>query len=247
MEKFKNKVVVVTGGNSGIGYATAKEFIGQGAKVIITGRRKDALEKAAAEIGAIPIVADQAHIEDIDLLCRTVEKQFAKVDILFVNAGILGTMGLIENQSPENFDQVMDINVRGAYFTLSKFIPLLKDGASVVILSSNTAIMHNPHSSIYQASKAALSSIAKTAAAELAPRKIRVNTVRPGPIKTPILSKAGLNEATLQGIQENLLNEIPLKATGEPADVAKLVRYFCEDSASYITGAEIIMDGGMSL
>lgn len=248
MNKFKDKVAIVTGGNSGIGYATAKEFIAQGAKVIITGRRKDAVEKAAQEIGAVPFVADQANLQDTDLLCKEVEKQFGKVDILFINAGITGTMGLIENQSPENFDNVMNINFRGAYFTLSKFIPLLNDGASVVILSSNTSITYKPHSSIYQASKAALSSIAKTAAAELAPRKIRVNLVSPGPIKTDIIAKSGFDEATVSSIKAHLINEeIPLRKMGEPEDVAKLVSYFCEDSASYITGAEVFMDGGMSL
>lgn len=248
MSKLNNKVTVITGGNSGIGYAAAKEFITQGAKVIITGRRKEAVETAAQEIGAIPFVADQANLQDTGLLCKEIEKQFGKVDILFINAGITGKTTLIENQSPENFDAVMNINFRGAYFVLSKFIPLLNDGASVVILSSNTALMHKPNSSIYQASKAALSSIAKTAAAELAPRKIRVNTVSPGPIKTDIIAKSGFDEATVNSIKSHLINEaIPLRKMGEAEDVAKLVTYLCEDGASFITGAEIIMDGGMTL
>ena len=247
MDKFKNKRVIVTGGNSGIGYAAAKEFIAQGAKVIITGRRRAAIDKAARDIGAVPFLADQASLDDIDGLCKAVEKQFGKVDILFINAGITGTLGPIELADPANFDNVMNINVRGAYFTLSKLIPLLNDGASVVILSSNTAVMHHPNSSIYQASKAALSSIAKTAAAELASREIRVNTVSPGPTKTTIMSKAGLDEATLQHINTRLIDEIPLRKMGEPGDVAKLVSYLCEDSATFITGAEIIVDGGMTL
>ncbi|WP_080903987.1 glucose 1-dehydrogenase [Parabacteroides sp. Marseille-P3160] len=248
MEQLKNKIALITGGNSGIGYATAKEFISQGAKVIITGRRKEAIEKAAQEIGAIAFVADQANLQHTDLLRNEVENQFGKVDILFINAGIMGTLELIENQTAENYDNVMNINVRGAYFTLSKLIPLLNDGASVVMLSSNTAIMHSPNSSIYQASKAALNSIAKTAAAELAPRRIRVNLVSPGPIKTDIIAKSGFNEATVKSIKDHLVNEaIPLKKMGEPEDVAKLVRYLCEESANYITGAEIIIDGGMTL
>ena len=247
MNTFKNKVAVVTGGNSGIGFATAKEFAEQGAEVIITGRRKDALERAASVIGALPIVADQANIDEIEALKKEVEKQFGKIDILFINAGVTGTLGSIEEASVENFDQVMDINFRGAYFTLSKFIPILNDGASVVILSSNTAVMHNPNSSIYQASKAALSSVAKTAAAELASRKIRVNTVSPGPIKTEILAKAGFDEETLKIIDERVMNSIPLRRKGEAEEVAKMVRYFCEEQAGFITGAEVIMDGGMSL
>ncbi len=135
MNTFKNKLAIVTGGNSGIGYATAKELIAKGAKVIITGRRKEAIEKAAEELGAIPFAADQGKLEDIESLKTAVENQYGKVDILFINAGITGTLGSIENMSAENFDQVMNINFRGAYFTLSKFIPILKDGASVVFLS----------------------------------------------------------------------------------------------------------------
>lgn len=247
MKSFENKIAVVTGGNSGIGYATAKELIAQGATVVITGRRKDAIEKAAHELSAIPFVADQANLQDIVLLCMEVERQFGKVDILFINAGITGTMNLIENSGVENFDQVMDINFRGAYFTLSKFIPLLNDGASVVMLSSIVANMNKPYSSVYQASKAALNSIAKTAAAELAPRKIRVNIVSPGPHKTEIMTKAGLDDTTVQSIKERLTSEIPLKKMGEPEDVAKLVAYLCDENANFITGAEVIVDGGMTL
>ncbi|WP_298734196.1 SDR family oxidoreductase [uncultured Chitinophaga sp.] len=247
MSTLINKVAIVTGGNSGIGYATAKEFVAQGATTIITGRRKEAVEKAAQEIGAIPFVADQANLQDLDLLKKEVEDQFGKVDILFINAGITGTLGLIENAGVENFDQVMNINFRGAYFTLSKFIPLLNDGAAVVFLSSIVASTHRPNSSVYQASKAALNSIAKTAAAELAPRKIRVNIVSPGPHKTEVLNKAGLDQTTIQNIQEQLINDIPLKKMGDAEDIAKLVAYFCGESANFTTGAELIVDGGMTL
>ncbi len=248
MSKFNHKVAIVTGGNSGIGYATAKELIAEGAKVIITGRRKDAIEKAADELGAIPFVADQGNLEDIETLKTEIENQFGKVDILFINAGITGTLGSIENMNSENFDNVMNINLRGAYFTLSKFIPLLNDGASVVFLSSNVASTYKPNSSVYQASKAALNSIAKTAAAELAPRKIRVNIVSPGPTKTEIMTKAGLDVETLKGINEWLINEIPLKKMGTPEDVAKAVVYLSDNNmASFMTGTEILMDGGMIL
>ncbi|ANI88489.1 short-chain dehydrogenase [Arachidicoccus ginsenosidimutans] len=247
MNTLHEKIALVTGGNSGIGYATAKELIAQGAKTIITGRRKDAVEKAAQEMGAIPFVADQANLQDTDLLFEAIKNQFGKIDILFINAGITGSLMPIENMSVENFDSVMNINFRGAYFTLSKFIPLLNDGASVVVLSSIVASTYKPNSSVYQASKAALNSIAKTAAAELAPRKIRVNLVSPGPHKTEIMSKSGLDETTLKSIQERLIGAIPLKKMGDAGDVAKLVAYLCGDSANFITGAEIIVDGGMTL
>ncbi|WP_291886782.1 SDR family oxidoreductase [Chryseobacterium sp.] len=248
MNKFNNKLAIVTGGNSGIGYATAKELLAEGAKVIITGRRKEAVERAAEELGAISFVADQAKLEDIDALKKEVENQYGKVDILFINAGITGGLIPIENMSVENFDNVMNINFRGAYFTLSKFIPLLNDGASVVVLSSIVASTYKPNSSVYQASKAALNSIAKTAAAELAPRKIRVNMVSPGPTKTEIMNKAGLDENTLSGLTDYLINEIPLKKMGTAEDVAKLVTYLSDDAhSSFITGTEIIVDGGMVL
>lgn len=248
MNTFNNKLAIVTGGNSGIGYATAKELIAEGAKVIITGRRKEAVEKAAGELGAIPFVADQANLDDIDALKKEVENQYGKVDILFINAGITGTLGSIENMNPENFDNVMNINFRGAYFTLSKFIPLLNDGASVVFLSSNVATTYRPNSSIYQASKAGLNSIAKTAAAELAPRKIRVNIVSPGPTKTEIMTKAGLDEKTLEGLDAWLTDQIPLKKMGTAEDVAKAVVYLSNNNvASFMTGTEILIDGGMIL
>lgn len=243
---LKNKIAIITGGNSGIGFATAKEMIANGATVIITGRRKEAIEKAAQEIGAIPFVADQAIVQDVDGLTRLIEKQFGKIDILFINAGITGDPSLIENAGEENFNAVMNINFKGAYFTLSRFVPLLNEGASVVFLSSNTATMHSPQSSIYQASKAALNSIAKTAAAELAPRKIRVNTVSPGPTRTNVLNSS-YGEATANAIWENLANTVPLKKIGSPVDIAKMVVYLSSENASYITGADFLIDGGMIL
>ncbi|NLR81190.1 SDR family NAD(P)-dependent oxidoreductase [Chitinophaga eiseniae] len=243
---LSNKVAVVTGGNSGIGYATAKELISQGARVIITGRRKEAIERAAQELGAIPFVADQSKLEDIHTLYEAVQGQFGQVDILFINAGITGENTLIAEATEANFDSVMDINFKGAYFTLSKFTPLLKDGASVVFLSSIVASTHQPKSSVYQASKAAVNSVAKTAAAELAPRKIRVNTVSPGPTKTAVLNKLN-DDATAQHIWDHLSTLVPLKKVGIPEDVAKLVAYLCQDAASFITGADFVIDGGITI
>ena len=219
---LKNKIAIVTGGSSGIGFATAKELRQQLATVILTGRRKDAIQEAATEIGAIPFVADQSNTNEINELKKMVAQQFGKVDILFINAGITGNPSLIENASEENFDAVMGINFKGAYFTLSKFIPLLNDGAAVVFLSSNTATMRSPQSSIYQASKAALNSIAKTAAAELASRKIRVNTVSPGPTRTNVLNSS-YGEETANTIWDNLAETVPLKKIGTAEDVAQMV------------------------
>lgn len=244
---LKNKVAVITGGNSGIGLATAKELIAQEAKVLITGRRGEAIEKAAAETGAIPFVADQSSLADIEKLQAELQRRFGTIDILFINAGITGQLGSIAEASVDNFDSVMNINFRGAYFTLSRLIPLLNEGASVVILSSIVASTYHPNSSVYQASKAALNSIAKTAAAELASKDIRVNIISPGPHKTEVMKKSGLDAATLGQINEQLVNAIPLKKMGDPADIGKLVAYLSGPGAGFITGSEIIVDGGMML
>src|SRR6202012_1549966 len=201
MEDLKNKIAVITGGNSGIGYATAQEFKAQGATVIITGRRADAVAKAAAELGVTGIVADQADLAATETLVSQVKVQFEKIDILFINAGIVGTAP-IEQATEALFDSIIGINFKGAYFTLSKFIPLLNDGASVVFLSSNTAHMNGANSSIYSSSKAALNSLMKIAAVELAPRKIRVNSVSPGPIQTEILNKVGFSDDQLKQVKE---------------------------------------------
>ncbi|WP_276479827.1 SDR family oxidoreductase [Paraflavitalea pollutisoli] len=246
MDTLKGKVAVVTGGNSGIGYATAAVLQQQGATVIITGRRKEAIDQAASTLGVTGLVADQGKVAAIEELATSVEKQFGKIDILFVNAGVLGGAD-IEHATESAFDEVMDINFKGAYFTLSRFIPILRDGASVVFLSSNTASMHAANTSIYSSSKAALNSVMKIAAVELAPRKIRVNAVSPGPIETPILSKIGMDEAQLKRLKDNITDRVPLRQFGDPNDVGRMVAHLSGDQSSFITGAEFIMDGGMSL
>ncbi|RDC58210.1 SDR family NAD(P)-dependent oxidoreductase [Pedobacter chinensis] len=246
MTNLQEKKALVTGGNSGIGYAAAKELKAQGAEVIITGRRADAVQKAAAELGVTGLVADQGQLAAIEKLANEVSKKYGKIDILFINAGVL-EMTMIENATEQNFDNIINVNFKGAYFTLSKFIPLLNEGASVVFLSSNTANMSGANSSIYSSSKAAINSLMKIAAIELAPRKIRVNSVSPGPTQTEIMKKVGFSETQLQEVNNWMIDQIPLKKIGTAEDVAKMVAYFSGDAASFITGAEIIMDGGMSL
>jgi NAD(P)-dependent dehydrogenase (short-subunit alcohol dehydrogenase family) len=246
MEALKGKIALVTGGNSGIGYATAKELKEQGADVIITGRRKEAVDKAAAELGVTGMIADQANVAAIEELAIRVGDKYGKLDILFINAGVL-EMTMIEGATEKAFDHVIGVNFKGAYFTLSKFIPLLNDGASVVFLSSNTASMNGVNSSIYSSSKAALNAVMRVAAVELAPRKIRVNSVSPGPTATEILNKVGFDADQLKQVTEWLIERIPLKKIGKAEDVGKMVAYFCGEAASFITGGEIVMDGGMSL
>lgn len=246
MENLKNKVAVVTGGNSGIGYAGAKELKQSGARVFITGRREEALKTAASELDVEYIVADQSKVSDIENLVDKVSETAGKVDILFINAGVLAT-GSIAETTEETFDRVMDINLKGAYFTLSRFIPILNDAASVVFLSSNTASMYNPNSSVYSSGKAALNSIMKIAALELSGRGIRVNAISPGPTETEILKKQGHNEQELKGINDWILERIPLGYMGEAVNVGKMLAYLSGQQSKFITGAEFIMDGGMHL
>jgi NAD(P)-dependent dehydrogenase (short-subunit alcohol dehydrogenase family) len=247
LNSFKNKTAVITGGNSGIGYAAAKEFKERGATVIITGRRKDALDKAAEELGVHSVLADQGSLADIDELAATVKAQYKKVDFLFINAGMTGGVFPIEHGTVANFEEVMNVNARGSYFTLSKFIPLLNDGASVVFLSSIATQVSAPMFSVYSASKAALNAIAKTAALELAARKIRVNIVSPGPTNTNLMSRAGVDPELQHKIYEGIMAKSPLGRKGEPEEIAKTVIHLCEDSSAYITGADIFIDGGMAL
>jgi NAD(P)-dependent dehydrogenase (short-subunit alcohol dehydrogenase family) len=246
MKNLTDKIALVTGGNSGIGYATAKELKEQGATVIVTGRRQEAIDAAAQQLGVTGLVADQGIVSDIEKLAATVKDMFGKLDILFVNAGVLG-MTDIENAKEEMFDYVIGVNFKGAYFTLSKFIPLLNDGASVVFLSSNTASMNGANSSVYSSSKAALNAVMKIAAVELAPRKIRVNAVSPGPIETEILKKVGYSDAELQNVKSWILEHVPLRKMGKASDIGKMVVHLSSSESSFITGAEFLMDGGMSL
>lgn len=246
MSTIKGKIALVTGGNSGIGYATAKELAAKGANVIITGRRKDAVDKAVAELGVTGLIADQAILTDTNALVNEVSQKFGKIDILFINAGI-GAFAPIEQTTEEQFDSVMNVNLKGAYFTLSKFIPHLNDGASVVFLSSNSASMSIPNSSIYASSKLALNSVMKIAALELAPRKIRVNSVSPGPTKTEIMNKFGLEQAVIDQLNEGMISQIPLAKMGIAEDVAKLVVYLSDEASTFITGSEFVIDGGMML
>ena len=243
---LSNKVAVITGGNSGIGFATAKKFKEQGATVIITGRSEERVTQAAAELGVKGIVSDVQDLSSIDRLVEQVKNEFGNVDSLFVNAGVFipSPLGSIEETS---YDYQMGINLKGAIFTLEKFLPILNEGASVINLSSINAYTGMANTAIYAASKAALNSFTRTAATELAPRKIRVNAVNPGPTATAIFGKTGMNEDQIQGMAGALQERIPLKRFGEPEDIANLVCFLASEQSSFITGSEINIDGGTNI
>lgn len=246
MSKLNGKIAVVTGGNSGIGYASAKELKSQGATVIITGRNSEKVAEASQELEVNGIVADVKSLSAIDDLVSQIKSEFWKVDVLFVNAGIFqpAPVGQI---SEEMFDHQMGINFNGALFTTEKFLPILNDGASVINLSSVNAYTGMPNTAVYAASKAALNSYTRTAATELAPRKIRINSVNPGPVSTPIFGKTGMEEEQLNGFAQAMQNRIPLKRFGQPEDIAKLVSFLASDDASFITGSEYNIDGGINI
>jgi NAD(P)-dependent dehydrogenase (short-subunit alcohol dehydrogenase family) len=242
MLSYKNKVAVITGGNSGIGYATAKTLREAGAHVIITGRRKEAVERAAQELHVYGVVANQSVLSDIEKLAATVAQRFGKVDILLINAGVT-KFAPIELMTESMFNEIMDVNFKGAYFTLSKFIPGLNDNASVILLSSTSATISPPSASVYAASKAALNAVMKIAALELASRKIRVNSVSPGPVATAIMNKLGLDKS----IEEQMIDSIPLGRLGNPGEVADLITFLSGENATFITGSNFLIDGGQSV
>ena len=245
MGRLQGKVAVVTGGNSGIGLATAKRFQEEGAQVVISGRSKQTLDDAIKAIGngAVAIQADVSQLAELDRLYREVSERFGKIDVLFVNAGI-AKFAPISDTSESTYDEQFDTNIKGAYFTLQKAIPLLNDGASVILNTSVVSIKGNSNTSAYSATKAALRSLARTAAAELVGRGIRVNAVAPGPIVTPIFGKTGLPQETVDEFAKEIIEKVPMRRFGQPEEVAATVAFLASNDASYITGVELNVDGG---
>ncbi|MET0647498.1 MAG: SDR family oxidoreductase [Pyrinomonadaceae bacterium] len=245
--KLEGKVAIVTGGNSGIGLATAKEFSREGARVVITGRDARTLAEAAREIGGevLALRSDSSSLADIDELFAAVKGKYGRVDVLFVNAGV-GKFAPVEETDEELFDQIMDINFKGAYFTIKKALPLLADGASVVLNASVVAHVGLPNSSVYSASKAALLSLARTLSADLIGRGIRVNAVSPGPVETPIFGRMGLPPETRDETLKGLREQVPLGRFGRPEEIARTVVFLASSDSSFLVGAEIVADGGVT-
>ena len=246
MKRLDGKVAVVTGGNSGIGLATAKRFQEEGAKVAISGRSKQTLDEAVKTIGngVVAVQSDVSKLADLDKLYAEVARKLGKIDVLFVNAGVAKFAPLAET-SESIYDEQFDINIKGAYFTIQKALPFLNDGASIILNTSVAGSTGNEATSAYSATKAALRSLARTAAAELVARGIRVNAVAPGPIVTPIFGKTGLPTEAVDELAKSFLAHVPMKRFGQPEEVASTVAFLASRDASYITGVEINVDGGI--
>jgi NAD(P)-dependent dehydrogenase (short-subunit alcohol dehydrogenase family) len=246
MKRLEGKVAVVTGGNSGIGLATAKRLQEEGAKVAIAGRSRKTLDDAVRAIGngVVAVQADVAKLTDVDKLYAEVSKKLGKIDVLFVNAGVAKFAPLSET-SEGGYDEVFNINIKGAYFTIQKALPFLNDGASIILNTSVVDSKGFEGASAYSATKAALRSLARTAAAELVGRGIRVNAVAPGPIVTPIIERTGLPKEAIDQFEKETVAKVPMKRFGQPEEVAGAVAFLASQDASYITGVEINVDGGL--
>ncbi|MDF0489769.1 glucose 1-dehydrogenase [Sphingomonas sp. H39-1-10] len=244
---FQDKVVVVTGGTSGIGLATAKAFADAGASVFVTGRRQDALDAAVKTIGGrvTGVRGDMSVLADIDRLYDAVQQQHAQIDVVFANAGG-GTFAPLGAITEDQYESTFATNVKGTLFTVQKALPLLRDGGAIVLTASTAGVSGTPAFSVYGATKAAVRSFARNWVLDLKDRHIRVNAVSPGPIDT-----AGLNELfgggeQADGVKAQLTQMIPSGRVGEPEEVAKAVLFLASDDASFINGIELFVDGGMT-
>jgi len=248
LKRLENQVAVITGGNSGIGLATAKAFIEEGAKVVIFGRDQKSLDATAETLGenAIAVKGDVTSDVDLDNLYVTTTKRFGKVDIIFANAGVAEFIPL-DAIPDEHIDKLFDINVKGVLKTVKCSLSSLNDNASIVLTTSgaNTIAMEGG-ASVYSATKAAVRSFARTFSRELIDRGIRVNAVSPGPISTPIFGRMGLPEEVADNIEDQLATLVPLKRAGKPSEIADSVVFLASKESSYIVGAELVVDGGQT-
>jgi len=243
--KLQNKVAVITGGNSGIGLAAAREFKAQGASVVIAGRDEATLFEAARELGGdtLAVRADVSRLADIDLLVSRVKEKFGRIDVLFANAGIAQFAPSIETDEA-SFDRMMDVNVKGLFFTVTKSFPLLSKGASILLTSSVVHDKGLPGTSAYAATKAAVRSLARTFAAEYVGAGIRVNSLSPGPIETPILDRERSPEEAAK-MKASFIEANPMKRMGTVDEMAKAALFLASSDSSYITGVDLKADGGM--
>jgi NAD(P)-dependent dehydrogenase (short-subunit alcohol dehydrogenase family) len=247
MKKLEEKVAVITGGNSGIGLATAQRFVEEGAHVFITGRRQTELDAAVKQIGdnVTGIHSDVSNLADLDQLYATVKQQKGRIDILFANAGVaeFAPLGTI---TEDLFDKTFNINVKGLLFTVQKALPLFQDGGSIILNASIASLKGFEANSVYSATKAAIRSFARTWTVDLKHRKIRVNAISPGPIDTPGFRGLMHTAEQLEQFKASVVATVPLGRMGSPDEVAKVVLFLASDDSSYVTGIELFVDGGMA-
>src|ERR1019366_10794831 len=247
MGKLDGKIAVITGGSTGIGLATAKLFQQEGAQVILTGRNAQAIDAAQKGLGprAIAIVSDTSRLQEINSLMDVIRQKFGRIDILFANAGIAKFQPFGEIQEA-TFDEHFDINVKGVFFTVQAALPLIPSGGSVLLTASVVSKKGFSGSSVYAATKAAVRSFGRTLATELATRGIRVNTLSPGPVVTPLFAKMGLPEAAIAEMHGHMSSGVALKRMGTAEEIARAALFLSSDDASLIVGAELFADGGLA-
>ncbi|SAK57140.1 short-chain dehydrogenase/reductase SDR [Caballeronia fortuita] len=247
MTKLRGKIAVITGGNSGMGLATAQLFAKEGAKVIITGRRQKELDEAVESIGADAegVLGDVSKLSDLDSLHDHVKAKYGRVDVIFANAG-LGSLTPVDQVTEAQFDETFNVNVKGTYFTVQKLLPLVPDGGSIILNASIASSTGMEAFSVYSATKAAVRSLARTLTADLKARKIRVNAISPGPIDTPIFGKTGLTDEQIEGFKAGIASQVPLGRIGLSEEIAKPALFLASDDSSYISGIELTVDGGMA-
>jgi NAD(P)-dependent dehydrogenase (short-subunit alcohol dehydrogenase family) len=246
-KKLEGKVAVITGGNSGMGLATAQRFVAEGAHVVITGRRQKELDEAVKLIGknVTGVRGDVANLADLDRLYDAVKQKHGHVDIVFANAGV-GELVPFGQITEAHFDKLFNINVKGLLFTVQKALPLMRDGGSIILNASIASIKGVAAFSVYSATKAAVRSFARSWTNDLKERKIRVNALSPGPIDTPIFEGIGVAEAEVEHVKAGFAAQVPLGRMGTPDEIAKVAVFLASDDSSFVTGVELFVDGGMA-
>ena len=247
MNRLQNKITLITGGTTGIGAATAKAFQAEGATVIVTGSNPQTLEKAGAELPGIEVRAsDAGDVTATRALIDAVKEKHGHIDVLFINAGI-AQLASIAEMDEAAFDRQFDVNVKGAFFAMKYAAPVMPDGSSIILTASVSGSKGSVGTTVYGATKAALRSFGRTFAGELAPRRIRVNTISPGPIETPMFGKTGdVQSEAAKAMMDGIAERVPLKRVGQPAEIAAAALYFASDESAFTTGTELFVDGGLT-
>jgi NAD(P)-dependent dehydrogenase (short-subunit alcohol dehydrogenase family) len=245
--RFRGKAVLVIGGNSGIGLAAAKGFAAEGAQVVVTGRDPKTLAEAALSIGngALALRSDISDIDSLDTVIATMRERLGRIDVLFVNAGI-GTFAPIPTVTPQLWDQVQAVNLKGCFFAAQKALPLMGKGGSIVFTGSIGSVLAVPGNAVYAAAKAGLRAVARIFAVELVGQGIRVNMVSPGPTETPLINRnVGMDEGAVNALRQQMIAATPMRRMGEPEEIARAVLFLASDEASFITGVDLFVDGGV--